>query len=307
MVSVDQAAIYSTWLAKRYTKRTNIIWLNGGDTKGDQNTDVWKTIGVKLNEHAPEHLISFHPFGRTKSSMWFHNENWLHFNMFQSGHRRYDQDNTQLAYGEDNWKYVRDDYLLSLVKPTLDGEPSYEGIPQGLHDTTQPYWNSNDLRRYAYWSVFAGACGFTYGHSAVMQMHKPSDSAPAYGVREYWFDALDAEGAQQMHFLKELMLSKPYFQRIPDQSIIAGENGSRYDYKLATRGSDYAFIYSYNGSQMNIQMGIIKGDSIKTSWFNPRDGSKSSFGVYENKGSYTFDPPVKAEDGNDWVLVLESI
>jgi hypothetical protein len=50
----------------------------------------------------------------------------------------------------------------------LDGEPSYEGIPQGLHDPTQPLWTDADARRYAYWSVFAGACGHTYGDNAVL-------------------------------------------------------------------------------------------------------------------------------------------
>jgi hypothetical protein len=99
--------------------------------------------------------------------------------MFQSGHRRYDQDDSELGYGQDNWKYVRDDYSLVPVKPTIDGEPSYEGIPQGLHDPAEPYWNENDVRRYAYWSVFAGGFGFTYGNNAVMQMNKPGDERPA--------------------------------------------------------------------------------------------------------------------------------
>ena len=30
------------------------------------------------------------------------------------------------------------------------------------------------------------------------------------------------------------MLSLPYFERVPDQSIIAGENGERYNRLLAT-------------------------------------------------------------------------
>jgi hypothetical protein len=27
------------------------------------------------------------------------------------------------------------------------------------------------VRRYAYWSVFAGSCGHTYGHNAIMQFY----------------------------------------------------------------------------------------------------------------------------------------
>ncbi len=305
-VTGEQANKYSEWLAKRYAQRNNVIWLNGGDVKGSDYTAVWNIIGNNLREYAPNHLITFHPFGRTKSSMWFHDSDWLDFNMFQSGHRRYDQDDTELAYGQDNWKYVRDDYKLFPVKPTIDGEPSYEGIPQGLHDPAEPYWNDNDLRRYAFWSVFAGAFGFTYGHSAVMQMHKPGDKKPSYGVREYWTKAINSPGASQMKHLKNLMLSKPFFERIPDQSII-GEEGTRYDFIIATRGENYAMIYNYLGRQMQINMGIIEGESVKASWFNPRTGETTFINNFENQGIIEFDPPGKKKEGNDWVLLLETL
>jgi hypothetical protein len=239
--------------------------------------------------------------------MWFHNASWLDFNMFQSGHRRYDQDDTELGYGQDNWKYVRDDYNLDPAKPTIDGEPSYEGIPQGLHDPAEPYWNDNDVRRYAYWSVFAGGFGFTYGHSAVMQMHKPRNLNPSYGVKEFWNDAIDAHGARQMIHLKNLMLSKSFFDRVPDQSIIAGNQGEKYGYLVATRGREYALVYTYTGRDMNIAMGKIEGSKVGASWFNPRNGEISSLGEFENNSIKSFDPPGEEAEGNDWVLVLESL
>jgi hypothetical protein len=58
-------------------------------------------------------------------------------------------------------------------------------FPRGLHDPSQPYWTDNDVRRYAYWSVFSGACGFTYGNNAVMQFHRETDKEPAYGVKRF--------------------------------------------------------------------------------------------------------------------------
>jgi hypothetical protein len=305
-VSFKQADAYSTWLAKRYAANSNIIWLNGGDVRGSDSTATWNIIGENIRENAPDHLITFHPFGRTKSSMWFHEATWLDFNMFQSGHRRYDQDDTELAYGQDNWKYVRDDYTLVPIKPSIDGEPSYEGIPQGLHDPAEPYWNDNDLRRYAYWSVFAGAFGFTYGHSAVMQMHKPGNNG-GYGVREYWDEAIHAPGAGQMHYLKDLILSFPYFERVPDQSLVAGEPEEKYDRLLATRGREYALVYTYTGRSMDILMGKIAGSKVKASWFNPRNGNLEALGEFENQGIISFDPPGVEEEGNDWVLVLESL
>ena len=302
-VNISNAAIYASWLAKRYKEKPNIVWINGGDIKGSDFTDVWNKIGNTIRKNDPNHLITFHPFGRTQSSTWFYNAPWLDFNMFQSGHRRYDQDRD--GFGEDNWKYVGIDYSKTPAKPTLDGEPSYENIPQGLRDTTQAYWKSNDVRRYAYWSVFAGACGFTYGNNAVMQMHKPDDKESAYGAREFWYVALNDTGATHMKYLKELMLSLPYFDRIPDQSIIAGTNGEKYDHLMATRGKDYILVYTYNGRNFSINMGKIPGDKIKAYWFNPRNGESNFIGEFTNKGVKQFDPPRDKKDGNDWVLLLK--
>lgn len=306
-VSLSQAKQYASWLASRYANCTNVIWLNGGDTKGSAHTEIWNAIGQNIKANTTGQLVSFHPFGRMQSSDWFHDADWLDFNMFQSGHRRYDQDDSERAYGQDNWKYVRDDYSRTPVKPTLDGEPSYESIPQGLHDPSEPYWDANDVRRYAYWSVFAGACGFTYGHNAIMQMHKPGDADPAYGVREYWTEALNATGASQMHYLKSLMLSVDYFDWVPDQSLIASKQGEHYDYQIATRGEDYAFIYTYNGREIAVNLGRIKGANVKVSWFNPRNGAYAEVEEHENKGTATFNPPGEVQDGNDWVLVLKSV
>ncbi|MBN1927345.1 MAG: glycoside hydrolase family 140 protein, partial [Prolixibacteraceae bacterium] len=261
--------------------------------------------GKTIDMTDPNHLITFHPRGRCSSSTWFHNEDWLDFNMFQSGHRRYDQDDTEWNYGEDNWRHVAHDLSLMPPKPTIDGEPSYEGIPQGLHDTTQAYWNDADARRYAYWSVFAGAFGHTYGHSAIMQFYRPEDAEPAYGAKIYWTEAKDAPGAEQMQYLKELMLSRSYFDRVPDQSIIAGVNGEKYDRLIATRGKDFAMIYSYTGRNIPVQMGKIEGKLVRASWFDPRKNEEMIIGDFANSGTLTFDCPGDTANGNDWVLILD--
>lgn len=303
-VNTAQGKTYAGFLADRYRDKKNVIWLNGGDIPGSDSTAVWNAIGSTLNDHDPNHLITFHPRGRTQSSKWFHQEGWLDFNMFQSGHRRYDQDDTDLAYGEDNWRYVEADCRLDPVKPTLDGEPSYEGIPQGLHDTLQPLWNDADVRRYAYWSVFAGAAGFTYGNNSVMQFRGPKDQEGAYGAKKFWTEAIDDPGAGQMIYLKELMLSRSYFDRVPDQSIIAEQPGEKYDYLIATRGEDYALIYTYNGQNMKVNMGKIKGENVKVAWYNPRDGKMEAVGIFPNRDIHEFDPPGEVQNGSDWVLVL---
>ncbi len=308
MVSVAQVKQYANFLTNRYKSQINIIWLNGGDIKGTEGTAVWQALGKTLHEKDPGHLLTFHPRGRHTSSIWFHNEPWLQFNMFQSGHRRYNQDTSKgdLHFGEDNWKYVQMDYARKPAKPTFDGEPSYEEIPQGLHDSLEVRWNDDDVRRYAYWSVFAGGCGYTYGNNAVMQMHRPNDTDGNYGVTNYWYDAIDAPGASQMVHLKGLVLSKSYFDRVPDQSLIAGNVGEKYDRLFATRGKNYALIYTYTGRTISVKMNKLSGKSIKASWFNPRDGKYTEIGTFENNGVKEFDAPGDVKEGNDWVLVLDT-
>lgn len=302
MVNLKQAKAYATFLGDRFKNRKNIIWLNGGDTPGEENTEIWNAIGSILKSKNPNALVTFHPFGRTDSSDNYHNASWLDFNMFQSGHRRYDQETEGKMYAQDNYKYVNVDFNLKPTKPTIDGEPSYEGIPQGLHDTLQPLWKDKDLRRYAYWSVFAGGAGFTYGHSAVMQMFREGDN-PAYGNKKTWTEALNDPGAKQMKYVKQLLMKFPYYRRVPDVSLIANQ-GEKYNYLAATKGEDYALIYTYNGRNMSVNMGKIKGDKVEASWYNPKNGATTKIGTFKNEGIQDFKPEGEVEDGNDWILIL---
>ena len=225
--------------------------------------------------------------------------------MFTSGHRNYDQDDTPNKYGEDNWQYVRDDLSKTPLRPTLDGEPSYESLPQGLHDPLQPYWNASDVRRYAYWSVFAGACGHVYGQNSVRQVHKKGENKAESGAKLSFFEALDDAGSFHMQYLKNLILSRPFFERVNDQSVVAGDEGEKYDRILVTRGNDFLMAYNYTGREFTVQMGKIFGEEVIAWWYDTRTGVAYKLGTYTNKGSVTFNPPGDKHDGNDWVLVLD--
>jgi Protein of unknown function (DUF4038)/Putative collagen-binding domain of a collagenase len=306
-LSVEAAKIYASFLAHRYKNKINIIWLNGGDIKGADALDKWNAIGNTLRAIDKNHLITFHPRGRNSSSAWFHNEKWMDFNMFQSGHRSYAQDtsaNETLHYGEDNWKYVNEDYKLKPIRPTFDGEPSYEAIPYGLHKADEPYWQDYEIRRYAYWSVFAGGAGFTYGHNSVMQFYTPGDSGISFFPKQKWQEGLLAPGAMQMQYLKKLLLSRSYFDRVPDQGLINNQ-GEKYNYLLATKGKNYALVYTYTGRNIIVNLGRYAGKKVKCAWYNPRNGEYIATGNFDNRGTKTFDPPGEEKEGNDWVLVLQ--
>ncbi|MBN1414254.1 MAG: glycoside hydrolase family 140 protein [Bacteroidales bacterium] len=302
----EKAEVFAAHLANFFKDKPNIIWINGGSAKGYENSEFWVTVGETIKKTDPNHLVSFHPFGRMQTSEWFQNSSWLDLNMFVSGHRSYEQDNTTKAFGEDNWRYVLEDLSKTPVKPTIDGEPSYENLPEGIHDHSMPYWKASDVRRYAYWSVFAGACGHVYGENTVRQVHLQGINQPESGAKLDFFEALDAPGAFQMQYVKNLILSRPYFERVNDQSVVAGDEGEKYDRILVTRGNDYLMAYTFIGRKFTLQMGKISGEKVNAWWYDTRTGEAYAIGEYDNRGTVSFDPPGAEYNGNDWVLVLDN-
>lgn len=300
-----QAKAYGEFLAKRYADRKNIIWIIGGDIQGDVKTDVWDTLARTIKENDPEHLMTFHPRGRTTSARWFADRNWLDFHMFQSGHRRYNQRMGNKDYPipdgteEDSWMYVDSVRKYTPVKPVLDGEPSYENIPQGLHGADEPLWNDKDVRRYAYWSVFGGACGHTYGHNNIMQFIRPGLPGAYFadGVKKPWYVAIDDPGRKQMKYLKRLMLAFPYFDRVADSTLVLN-NGIRYERILATRGQDYLLAYNHTGREMTVDLSRISGKDKNIWTMDPTDGSLCFIGKTSDN-IYRYKP----NPGNDVVLI----
>ena len=308
LMDVKQAQVYGKFLAERYKNSPNIIWFIGGDIRGDIKTDVWESLAKSIRANDKNHLMTFHPRGRTCASTWFNNAEWLDFNMYQSGHRRYGQRKGDGDYSiaenteEDNWRYVEKAHTMTPLKPVVDGEPSYEDIPQGLHDFNEVKWNANDVRRYAYWSVFAGAFGHTYGHNSIMQFYRPGIPS-AYGAKRAWYDCMEDAGFVQMKYIKKLMLAFPFLERVPDQSIISGANGERYDRLIATRGNDYLLVYNYTGRTMQIDLSKISGAKKKCWWFNPKNGEVQYIGEFDGNKKVDFALDVAYNAGNDRVLI----
>jgi hypothetical protein len=79
------------------------------------------------------------------------------------------------------------------------------------------------------------------------------------------------------------MLTMPFFERVPDQSIIAGQNGERYDRAVATRGESYLMVYNYSGRPMQIDLTKISGAKKNVWWFNPKNGELEYVGEFDSK------------------------
>ena len=119
----------------------------------------------------------------------------------------------------------------------------------------------------------------------------------ADGVTKPWYKALDDEGFNQMQHLKRLMLAFPYFERVPDQSVIR-DNGERYERLIATRGNDYVMVYNHTGRPMDIDLSIITGRKHNAWWMDASTGDISYIGEAGKDIRYT------PEGDADGVLIV---
>lgn len=325
--NTHNARAYGQFLGARY-KNAPIVWILGGD-RNIINKDVletWRAMAQGLQEGDDgKHLITYHPRGGTISAYFLHNEPWLDFNMYQSGHGQ---------HFTEVYRYAErlSDYQPN--KPFVDGEPAYEDIaikfweyldwskpglqrvPQGVLDKdglikdtsyfADGFFTAYDVRVHGYWNFLAGACGYTYGNNAIWQMFNKGDS-PAIPALTDWRGALDRPGAQDMTHLRALLESRPFELMVPDQAIIFGDNPTGKMHMRAARAADgsYLMVYQAIGQPVTIHMNKISGQAVIAWWYNPRNGNAHRIDEYSNDGLQTFKPAAQGVK-NDWVLVLDS-
>lgn len=291
----DNAAAYGTFLGRRYGDR--VIWVLGGDegTKGYEN--IWRelargiAIGATGREDYSTTLMTYHPLGDDSSVRYFHNDAWLDLNMIQGGHcRRYEVRNNLL----------NEAYQAHPPKPFLDGEPIYEAHPY-CWKPEDGYATPLDVRRDAYWAMFAGAAGHTYGHHTVWQFtggDRPRVSNPLGD----WQSALDAEAAWQMRHLRDLMESRRWWAAKPDVEVVTSAPGRNAERIRALRADDgsWAMVYSPDGRPFTADLSRLGTGPVRVSWFDPRTGDVSEAGTATGETAFT--PPSR---GEDWVLVAE--
>ena len=293
----ENAFAYGKYLGNRYKDYSNIIWINGGDRQvDDRSHPIWNALAIGIKSADQNHLMTFHPPGENTSSQWFHHESWLDFNMCQTGHSQRSYSIYQLL--------VKKDYGLKPVKPCLDGEPRYEDHPVKWKPEQYGWFYDTDVRQAAYWSLFTGAFGHTYGCHAIWQMLTP-DRQPIGSGRNTWEKDLDLPGAWHMLHARRLMESRPFTDRKPFQQIIKNEFVPETDYLVATRGKDYLFVYIPSGLTTKLDLKLCKWKHANCWWYNPRTGESTATGTIEAKGIKEFETPTKGL-GNDWILVLDN-
>ncbi len=323
--NLQEASVFAEYLARRLRDDKNVVWILGGDRPArlaglrnesllqraknanfpsDQDwTPIWRAVAKGLDAGSGrKNVILYHPQGGPdSSSVFLHDEPWLSVNGMQSGH----------GGGHDVpvWEWIARDYAKTPPKPTLDLEPNYEDHPFNPWPEWNPatgYFRDLDVRKQVYRSVFAGGCGVTYGHHAVWGFVGARNPVINHADRD-WTDALQRPAGRQMFFLRELMESRPFFSRIPDQSLIIGDEGQGALHIQATRDANgtYALVYfPLNDETAKIDLGKLNAGPIRVWWYDPRTGVGTVVAVMDGNEVRDFRSP---SYGPDWVLVLDSV
>ena len=270
--SIESMNSYGAFLGSLLRKYDNLIWVLGGDVQADAGGNYltyYRSMAegiiygitqekIRWDEDSPlwdKALITYHPDGNPSknSSTWFHKDQWLDFNMIET-----------YEFKDSVYKAVSNDYNLNNpIKPTVMGEPSYEGIMPGKPT------RGIDMRRQAFQSFFAGAAGFTYGGKFDEEGNGPLWS-PFHG----WKKMLDMEGAKTMRYVKLFCMNQNWPNWTPDNSILAGEEEKGALQPVAVRNNfvNEFYIYFPENRSISVDLSEEKIVNISVQWFNPYSG-----------------------------------
>ncbi|MCI0625268.1 MAG: glycoside hydrolase family 140 protein [Acidobacteria bacterium] len=305
------AFTFGKFVGNRY-RNNAVIWYLGGDTVPAETRAVWIAMARGLKEGSQGlHLVSYHGPGPApgpkdySSSFWFHNEDWLDFNVIQSGHK----------WGAPNYEFVAHDYSLTPVKPTIDMEARYENHLADKEKGRRI--DGHQVRQAAYWNLLAGAAGHGYGCNDIFQFYDPASPPDKKDYTfpfntwlgtVHWRQAMDLPGAKSIRILRKLFESRPWHRLVPDNSLIAAGQGEGENHVQAAIAADASFAIAYLpfGNPISIRLDRLSGPKVKAQWYDPREGTWIPIGQYSNTGIREFVPPSNGKQ-NDWVLVLEDM
>lgn len=288
----ERAAEYGRLLANRYKDRRNIIWIIGGDRGGDgNNAAVWNAMAESIKAVDHDHLMTFHPHGEHSSSMWFHSQKWLDFNMIQSGHCQQTYDIYR--------RLLLPDMLLAPEKPVMDGEPRYEDIPRNFR-LDDGRFTDIDVRRTLYQSVLSGACGYTYGNNNLWQMYT-TDRKPQCDARIPWKKAMNMPGAKQIKHFVRLWQSLPYRQGTPVTNVIHNTDNSCSDAAVAFLMPETMLCYTPGGTAWSITL-PDGWTEVEYYLMNPRTGKTSKPQNIKNTKDNNI--TITLPDSLDWTIII---
>ncbi|MEN0111423.1 MAG: DUF4038 domain-containing protein [Planctomycetota bacterium] len=309
----ENARAYGEFLGRRYAD-ASVVWVLGGDRNPidaeDEAIVDAMAAGVSAGDGGRV-LRTYHPRGGLhNATTLLDDREWLDLRVFQSGH------------GEPfapNHAVLRELMAGGPTRPALDAEPCYEDHPINW-DPQRGWYDAWHCRVMAYWAVFSGAAGHSYGNHNVWQLWQPGRDAVS-NARTPWWVALDHPGARQMGHLRALATARPFDATAPDPSLLDGDVE---DQPIIDRGDGappaalhraacrdrrgrFALAYLPTGGAVRVRLDGELAEGVTARWFDPRQGSVEAASPTNaaEAGFAAFRSPSEGW-GRDWVLVLDA-
>lgn len=280
--STSEFQSYSNFLGNRYKDKPNIVWFVGGDDEPNRNFSSMQVHGAALKAADPNHLISYHTWGKASNAA---NQSWLGFNSFQ-----WNSNGPPYSYADTR------EVLGYSVKPAFDMEPAYEPNACCGSDMNT---SEQENRRNGWWTVLAGSMGVAYG-----------------GPRQAWFmggenggqldtGAINRNAARHTGYINKILGPLNWHLLQPDwnNQTVTGGRGSygSTNYATAGRASDGSLIVAYvpQGGSLTVNLGQLSGPGT-AQWYNPTTGTATGSPTsVNNSGSQSF------STSTDAVLVIK--
>lgn len=302
------------YLARKFAG-LGVIWLLGGDRSylEPAHRQIMQLMADSIRRiNGRTQLISAHTQGGRSLHDMLQGPDWLDFLTWQTGH---------MGEAYPAWWPIDLDYRRQTL-PVLNAEPCYESHPimneysftraDGVSRFTDVH-----VRRAAYWSVFAGGAGITYGCYALWQMRReeddavaiPESAASAYSgdTIPYWHQSLDYPGAFQIGILHRFIAQLPdTATRVPANELILSENpiGSRHVRVLKHPGCQWIAAYIPSKQTITLDVRSFGVAGFEIHWFNPIYGitNRMSSDITESLILNLTTP----KNDQDWVLLLKA-
>jgi hypothetical protein len=287
---------WGNWIATRYRNRKNIIWVDGGDSTADNDTDPGSLDRVSalrdaLYATSPSILHTSHPGNQDMGADVYP---WIQ--VFE-------------LYNEKNystgWSLVapRARYLYNKLGPDGKHHPIFqiEGIYETQVSSTPKVWAAQFM-----YTALGGGIGGLYGNSYINRFWRtdlhPCDWDSSCG--------LSSPGSVQQQNLGRLYRSRAWWRFVPDydHTVVTAGYGEFQSpvwpfrnapadstYVAVARTSDGETVMTWHPVTTTITMDMskISGTNATCWWFSPPDATTTLIGTFRTSGTKTFTPPAE--------------
>jgi hypothetical protein len=281
---------FGQYVGRRYSKFTNIVWLNGNDAQYWRNPiddGVMLAVARGIKSVDPRHLQTVELNYENSSS---HDDvRWRPLLGIDSAYTYFP-----------NYAEVLNDYDQAHVLPTVMIESSYEDENR--------YIDPGTLRHQEYWTALSGAAGQFYGN------HFITPFLPG------WRSHMNTPSVAQFGYLNKLLSGRPWYALVPDRHhwVVTGGYGTfaargsvnTNDYVSAARTPNGQLVLAYlpDATTITVDMTALRGP-VDAQWYDPSAGTYSAVvgAPFPNTGTRDFTSPgLNSAGGADWVLVLSA-